>query len=189
MSRIKKFVGNKVFLSPVQDDDAECFTKYMNDMEVTDFTGTTHNIYNYAGEKSWITNIYSSEKNKTFCICRVEDEKVIGNISLMEIDYINRTAELGIMIGEEDSRSKGYGEEAINLLLDYGFNYLNLHSIYLRVNSINKRAIRCYEKVGFKPLGTKREDKFINGKYYDTIYMDLLKSEYIKESITNKTIK
>jgi len=189
MGRIKKFIGKKVFLSPVQDEDTECFTKYMNDMEVTDYTGTTHHVYNFTGEKNWIANIYSNENNKTFSICRVEDEKLIGNLSLMGIDYINRTAELGILIGEEDSRSKGYGEEAINLLLDYGFNYLNLHSIFLKANSINKRAIRCYEKVGFKLFGTKREDKYINGKYYDTIYMDLLKKEYSKESIINKTIK
>ena len=189
MSRVKKFIGKKVFLSPVQEDDAEIFTRYMNDMEITDYTGATHNVYTFAGEKSWIANLYSNSNNKTFSICKAEDEKVIGNLCLTNIDYINRTAELGVLIGEDDSRSKGYGEEAINLLLDYGFNYLNLHSVFLKVISVNKRAIRCYEKVGFKLFGNKREDAYVNGKYYDTFYMDILKSEFLKDSITNKIIK
>lgn len=68
----------------------------------------------------------------------------------MDISYKNRIGTVGIFIGDENNRSNGYGTEALKLLLDYGFNYLNLNNIMLAVKSFNERAIKCYEKVGFK---------------------------------------
>ena len=91
-----------------------------------------------------------------------------------------------IFIGEEENRSKGYGTEALKLLLDYGFNYLNLHSIMLCVMSFNERAIACYKKVGFKEAGRLRENYFLNGKYHDVVYMDILENEFEGEYIRNK---
>ena len=99
---------------------------------------------------------------------------------------ISRTATLGIFIGEKEERSKGYGTEAIKLLLDFGFNYLNLHEIKLDVYEFNKRAIKCYEKIGFKEYGRRRKCKFINGKYYDSIEMDILAEEFRESYIKNK---
>ncbi len=74
------------------------------------------------------------------------------------------------------------------MLLDYGFNYLNLHEIQLDVMSFNERAIRCYEKAGFKQYGRRRESEYVNGKYYDRISMDILKSEFKENYIKNKNI-
>lgn len=82
----------------------------------------------------------------------------------------------------EDNRNKGYGAEVLDLLLDYGFNYLNLNNIMLNVKSFNERAIACYKKVGFKEFGRRRESYFLNGKYYDDIQFELLKT--IKTIVT-----
>ena len=106
------------------------------------------------------------------------NDKLIGNCGFNEIDYKHRKAEIGLFIGDENNRSKGYGKEILKLLLDYGFNYLNLHSINLNVMDFNPRAIRCYEKCGFKEYGRRRKCKFINGKYYDSVCMDILKEEF-----------
>lgn len=102
---------------------------------------------------------------------------------------MNRTATLGIFIEDKEYLSKGYGTEAIRLLLDYGFNYMNLHSIKLHLMSFNERALKCYKKCGFKETGRIRENRFINGKYYDTIAMDILESEFSESYIRNKNIK
>jgi len=107
---------------------------------------------------------------------------------LNDIDNIRRTATLGIFIGEDENRSKGYGTEVLKLLLDYGFNYMNLHSIKLTVFDFNERALRCYKKCGFKETGRHRENRFINGKYYDTISMDILENEFTESYIRNKNI-
>lgn len=87
-----------------------------------------------------------------------------------------------------EARNKGYGTEAIQLILDYGFNYLNLNNIKLDVLSFNERAIACYKKCGFKEYGRRRKSEFINGKYYDRISMDILKEEFIQSYIKNKNI-
>ncbi len=71
---------------------------------------------------------------------------MIGTISLENIDNINRTATLGIFIGDKNYRNKGYGTEAIKLLLEYGFRYMNLYNIKLDLMEFNIRALKCYEK-------------------------------------------
>lgn len=72
--------------------------------------------------------------------------------------------------------------------MDYGFNYLNLNNIKLDVLEVNKRAIACYEKCGFKEYGRRRKSEFTNGKYYDRISMDILKEEFKESFIKNKNI-
>ncbi|MGB4722593.1 MAG: GNAT family protein, partial [Defluviitoga tunisiensis] len=80
---------------------------------------------------------------------------------------------------DKEYLSKGYGTEAMELLLDYGFNALNLQNIMLEVFDYNKRAIKAYEKVGFKVIGKRRQAKFFNNKRYDIIFMDILKDEFL----------
>jgi RimJ/RimL family protein N-acetyltransferase len=95
------------------------------------------------------------------------------------VDQIRQCAEVGLLIGEEENRSKGYGEEVLKLLLDYGFQYLNLNNVMLRVFSFNERAIQCYKKVGFKEMGRRRQSYYLKGKFHDEVYMDILKCERI----------
>ena len=96
---------------------------------------------------------------------------------------------LGIFIGDENYRNKGYGTEAIRLILEFGFKYLNLHSIRLDFLAINERAHKCYLKCGFKDTGKSREQIFLNGKYYDRSHMDILEHEFQGDYIRNKVIK
>lgn len=77
-------------------------------------------------------------------------------------------------------------EEAIRLILDFGFNYLNLNNIKLDLMEFNERALACYKKCGFKEYGRRRKCEFINGKYYDTIAMDILAEEFHGDFIKNK---
>ena len=136
-------------------------------------------------EENWLENA-TSNGGYTFGIIDAKTDELVGNIGLMDIDHINREATLGIFIGEEKYRSKGYGSEAINLILEYGFRYINLHNINLSVNSYNERAIKCYEKVGFKKSGFRREAVFNNGKYYDQLFYDYLDNDFKGDFIENK---
>ena len=105
-----------------------------------------------------------------------------------EKEYLENATNNKLFIGDENNRSKGYGKEILKLLLDYGFNYLNLNNIMLTVKSFNERAINCYQKVGFKEIGRRRKSYFLNGKYYDDIYMDILAEEFKESYIRNKNI-
>ena len=187
MKYYKKLVGERVYLSPVSAEDAYTFIKWMNDFEVTDYIGRSANLLTLPQELTWITEV-TQGKNYLFSIVKNEDDKLIGNIELQKVNHTDRRATLGILIGEAQERSKGYGTEAINLLLDFAFNYLNINSVNLTVLAVNDRARRCYEKVGFKEFGRQRESRFVNGKYYDTIHMDILKSEFMNSFIKNKNV-
>lgn len=187
MKYFKKLLGDRIYLSPRSTEDAEKFTKWMNDFEVTDYTGRSSSIMSLEGEREYLEK--DSNPEATFSIVTLDEDKLIGSIGLENINHIHRSAILGIFIGEKDYLSKGYGTEAIRLLLDYGFNYMNLHNIKLDVMSFNERALKCYKKCGFKEIGRIRENKFVNGKYYDTISMDILDNEFNETYIRNKNIK
>lgn len=187
MKYFKKLLGDNIYLSPRSIDDSEKFTEWMNDFNVTDFIGRSGQLVSLEGEKKYLENTANEEA--LFAIVLLENDKIIGTVSLEGISHIHRKATLGIFIGDKEYLSKGYGTEAIRLILDYGFNYLNLNSIKLDVLAINGRAIKCYEKCGFKEYGRRRKCNFINGKYYDSIEMDILAEEFNESYIRNKNIK
>jgi len=176
MRYFKKIVGERLYLSPVDSEDVEIYAEWMNDLETTINLTTAPKVISLDKEREVLAEMTKGGCN--FAIVRDEDDALLGNCGLLGVDQLQRTAELGIFIGEKEERGKGYGTEALRLLLDYAFNLLNLHSIYLRVRSFNEPAVRSYEKVGFKIIGRRRECVLICGEYYDEIYMDILDHEF-----------
>ena len=188
MEYFKKLVGDRIYLSPKNglDNEVEKFTEWLNDFETTDYIGRSAQIMSLKAEKEFLDSHYKEEAS--FGIVTLNENKLIGTISLEKINHINRTAMLGIFIGDKDYRSKGYGTEVIRLILDYGFNYLNLNSVALHVMSFNERAMKCYKKCGFKEYGRRRQCVFVDGKYYDKVGMDILAKEFKESYIRNKNI-
>lgn len=174
MKYFEKIKGERLYLSPVSVDDAEIYTKWMNDEDVSEKLGNYYKVRTLNFEKKWLEN----EDGYSFAIVLKEDNRLIGNICLLDVNHINQTASLGIFIGEKEDRNKGYGKESIKLLLNYGFNTLNLNNIMLEVFSFNKYAIRTYEKIGFKKIGIRRDSIYRKGKRYDEVFMDILKDDF-----------
>ena len=120
----------------------------------------------------------------------IENDELLGNIELFNVNILQKNAVLGIMLGNPEYQRKGYGKEAINLILDYGFSFLNLYSVSLTVFEYNEVAYNLYKKVGFKEVGRLRKRVEIMGKRYDEIIMDILKEEfesvYIKREIEGR---
>ncbi len=191
MQYYKKLIGDRIYLSPkgASDDEIQKFTEWMNNFEVTDYIGRSGNIITLIGEKDYLENIAKDSKNRNFDIITLNDNKLIGTVSLENINFIERSAILGIFIGDKDFRNNGYGTEAIKLLLEYGFKYLNLHSIRLDLLAVNERAHKCYLRCGFRDTGCSREEIFLNGKYYDKLHMDILENEFDGDYIRNKNIR
>jgi RimJ/RimL family protein N-acetyltransferase len=104
--------------------------------------------------------------------------KLAGDISFLNFDQHERSAEVGIFIGEKEAWNKGYGTEAMQLMVNHGFADFNLNRIYLRVFEINPRGIHCYEKVGFQHEGRQRQAHYLDGKYIDVLMMSILKHEW-----------
>jgi RimJ/RimL family protein N-acetyltransferase len=166
--------GKKCYLSPMNPDDAEKFVEWFNDLELIINLQSYNSVINVEGERRFLDN---PSNDHNYSIVDIEKDELIGNCGFMELDNLNQTAEIGIFIAK-DHWSKGYGTEALALLLDYGFKALNLHNVLLRVYSFNKRAIKCYEKAGFKIIGRRREALHRNMEKHDIIYMDILSDEF-----------
>jgi len=187
MKYYKKLIGERIYLSPVSVEDAEKYVEWFCDFKTTDGIGKSSSIMTVESEREWLESTLKNN-DLNFAIVDLENDELIGNCGIMNINHINRSAEVGIFIGDENKRSNGYGTESLRLLLDYGFNYLNMNNIMLNVKSFNERAIACYKKIGFKEFGRRRESYFLNGKYYDDIQMDILAREFKGSYIKNKNI-
>lgn len=172
--------GKRIRLRAVEREDVAKFHEWVNDPEVT------HGLSMYLpismqGEVDWFENLMKQDPHKrplSIEIRKGKAWKLIGNCGAFGIDVVDRSAELGIMIGDKSEWNKGYGAEAMTLLLRHGFETLNLNRIALRVYAENVRAVRSYEKAGFVLEGRMREAVYKHGKYDDVLIMSVLRSEW-----------
>ena len=143
MKYYKKRIGNLCYLSPINIYDADKFAEWLNDLEVTKYLAISHHQLNIEHEKSILQDMIK-KNTQIFSIIDKANDSLIGNCSLFDINHRSRKAELGIFIGDKEYWGKGFGTEAVKLILDYGFNILNLHNIILETYDFNKRAIEAY---------------------------------------------
>jgi len=170
-------IGERIYLRPLEEEDLDRCMRWINNPEIT--ANLERRLpMSRTLEQEWLTGQYKSEKGFSLAIVLKDGDHHIGNCGLHSIDYVNRNAEFGIMIGEKEQWGKGYASEAARLIINYGFNQLGMHRIFLHVYSHNERAQRVYEKVGFRLEGSMRESYFRGGRYYDTLIMSILESEW-----------
>ena len=178
MTYFKKLIGTKCYLSPCSQEDAQLWTKWDNDLEIAIPLGDeAYTVFSLEKMQN-IVNDVSKQQSQVFSIVDLETDSSIGRCMLFNLDRVNRQAALGIVIGEKEYWGKGFGQDAAKLLLDYGFNLLNLNNIMLGTYSFNERAQACFRKLGFKEIGKRRQARIINMKKYDLILMDMLAEEF-----------
>lgn len=177
MTYVKKLEGKKCFLSPVDKHYADEVVVWSNDLNIALKTHDAQDFINHEKQTSYL-ELMTQGLNHAYMIVEKHTEKPIGLCRLMHVDGIHKTATLGIFIGNKDFLGKGIGEDALRLLIDYAFNFLNIHNIWLYVAEYNLRACNLYKRLGFKEIGRRRQSLYVGGKYYDEIYMDLLSSEF-----------
>jgi len=168
--------GNRIILRAWERSDLEAFTRWFNDPEITIYLGNSHPCMSFDQEQRFYEN--SIDEKHRYCITLKEDGRLIGNCSLIHMNTKDRSAEVGIVIGEKNSWSQGYGREALGLLLEIGFEGLGLNRIFLRHMDFNERGHRCYLAAGFVDEGRFRQDTFVRGEFHDTVLMSVLAEEY-----------
>ncbi|MFX0038400.1 MAG: GNAT family N-acetyltransferase [Promethearchaeota archaeon] len=175
--------GKRVKLGPIKREYLESFLKWFNDPEIIQYLVPFRPMTRMA-EEEWIENLKNREDNIHFSILIPQEDAsdiLIGNCGLHKIDWKNRVAEAGIAIGEKEYQNKGYGTEAMELLVDYGFNTVNLNRIELFTYVFNERALKLYKKIGFIEEGRKRQFFWSKGQYHDSIMMGILAEEWNKK--------
>jgi RimJ/RimL family protein N-acetyltransferase len=173
--------GKLVRLRAYEKFDLDAVMKWKNDEEVTYWLGGEALLYPVSSiaEERFIEAAASpTDRQKNFVIETLADRRYIGGIWFNGIDWRSRHAAIGIVIGDKSLWGKGYGTDAMRVLLRLGFDQMNLHRIWLHVHDYNVRGIKSYEKCGFKREGVLRQDHFARDRYHDTIVMGILDSEY-----------
>lgn len=171
--------GSLVFLRPLERADLnERYLNWLNDPEVTRYTEAGTFPSSAEDLDNYYRSVTSSRNDVILAVIDQKSGEHVGNVKLGPIHWVHRSATFGILIGEKDSWGKGIGLEATRLMVEYGFDHLNLHRIDLGVFAEHKAAVHCYEKAGFKVEGRMREDLFQGGEYKDRLWMGLLRSEY-----------
>lgn len=173
-------VGKKIYLRGLEKNDlAGNMFQWANDPDVTYymFTGAMPNTMELLEEE--YAQLLKSETDVVLAVIDKEADIHIGNVGLYSINWISRSAEFRIIIGEKEYWSKGYGTEATKLIVEYGFERLNLNKLWLGVNAEHKGAIKAYENAGFVHEGILRQEIYRNGKYYDAVRMSILRDEYL----------
>jgi diamine N-acetyltransferase len=175
---IFNIVGTSVALGPPRRDLLAVYLRWVNDFEVTRTLAIGMRPTSWEAEEAWYERVTTSVHDVFFTIYERASLRPIGGTGLHNLDYANRTAEFGILIGEKDCWGKGYGTEATSLMLDFGFTALGLHNIMLRVFSFNERGLRAYTRAGFRIIGRRRQARRFGTHAYDEIYMDSLATEF-----------
>lgn len=172
---VRTIIGQRVSLRPLECGDLATSIKWLNDAEIMRLLGRRHQL-SMAEEERWYEDYLKSGKSRIFAI--EEGGCHIGNIGLHRIDNENRSASLGIVIGEKDRWGKGHGSDALVTVLRYAFRELGLHKVSLRVFQGNDRAISSYKRCGFKQEGVMREQVFKDGKFHNLFAMSILDREF-----------
>lgn len=175
------FEGQKVRLREYRREDIPLRQSYINDAEVSiNLTPDIPYPMTLHEEFKWFESTTAVSDTYKFAIEELEEEQFIGGCSINGVDWKNSVVTIGIFIGSKIHRGRGYGTDAVKVLINFIFMQMNINKIRLIVYSYNQPAIRCYQKCGFKIEGTLRQEVFRDGKYYDKIAMGLLREEYLK---------
>jgi RimJ/RimL family protein N-acetyltransferase len=172
--------GKRVRLRAVEQEDLPRFVTWLNDPEVR-YGLTMYLPLSASEEENWFQNMLKAppaERPLAIDIRQGDGWLHVGDCGFHQIDWKDRSVELGIFIGEKAYWNQGFGTEVMRLLVRHGFQTLNLNRIFLRVLATNPRAIRSYEKAGFIHEGKLRQAAYIDGEYIDLLLMSVLRSEW-----------
>ena len=171
--------GEIVFLRPAERDDIPYFVSWLSDATTTRYIALRSPI-GRAMEERWFDELLESHGRDRwfFVICRLVDSRQVGSLDFHQVDSINGSAGLGIIVGDPADTGHGYGSDALSALISFGFDELRLERIWLDVNAGNDRAERLYARLGFVQEATFRHGEFRRGAFEDIHRMGLLRSEW-----------
>lgn len=165
-------IGERIYLRPLLNNDVIILNKWKNEEEVYKNLGGGFMPTSVDTQVKWMESmIDTSGKDKRFIICNKEDTP-IGMIGLYDINWIHRHCEIGIFIGENTFRGKGFGKEACQLIEKFAKEFLNLRKIKLNVVAENDAAVHMWESLGYKAIGERIDERFIKGEFKNLVLME-----------------
>ncbi len=183
MQRPPILSGEKVYLARFRREDIEMIAPHMCNLELTTLLRGQGLTFSLEDEQDWFESISKNKAEQVIFAILTLEHRLIGGVDLREVVHHTGTAELGIALYDSSDWNQGYGSEAMTLMLRYAMFHLNLHNVLLRVFGFNPRALRAYQKVGFKEVGRRRGAAVLGGERFDEVYMDITRDEVNLESL------
>lgn len=177
--------GRRLYLRPIESSDTPNLCRYVNDPQVRCYISNNFPVSLLSEQKYVEKKMEGNNSEVVLAICLKKGDRFIGIMGLHRIDYINRTATTGAMIGEKSEWNKGYGQEAKALLLEYAFDTLNLRKISSAAIAGNKRSIQHNIKCGYHIEGVMKKEIFKNGRYHDKVVLGIFRHTWQKHKKQN----
>lgn len=174
-------IGKNIYLRALEENDLEGnYVAWLNNADVCRYN--SHHVFPYTRDaaKAYIQGASTSRTMLVLAIVLKNKDRHIGNISLQNINHINRSAEFAILVGEKDCWGKGYSKEAAQLVIEHGLNELNLNRIYCGTMADNAPMQKLAKYLGMKEEGRRRSAAFKSGKFIDVIEFGILMDEFLK---------
>lgn len=178
--------GDKVAIGPLRRDLVPLYHAWISNPETTQYLSEAGMVLTLEEEYGWYESQLHDQATRYFTIYALPDYQPIGTINLHQVNTRHHKANLGIMIGEPSMRGQGLGTEAVELVVDYGFNAMGLHNIWLTTYEFNIAGQRAYAKAGFTEVGRRRQCRYLNGRFWDEIHYDILASEFTRSRLAPK---
>lgn len=174
---MSRTIGKLVYFRPVERSDIDGgWHQWINDPVANE-----HLFGAFPINKDELQRYYEGSQppgSVMFAVCAKENDRYIGNARLGSIDWVNRICTYGRLIGDPEYRGKGYGTDALLLLLRYGFHTLGMNRIWSTADSLNAVSLRSNEKIGMKQEGRMREALYRDGAFRDTIILSMLRRDF-----------
>lgn len=169
--------GKNIYLRALEPEDLEFIHAIENDESMWEISNT-QTPYSKFLIKQYLDHAHKDifEVKQLRLVISNYENVALGMIDLFDFDFKHRRAGVGILVKEQNDRLKGYGREALNLLIDYSFTHLDLNQLYCNISEENDASIKLFSNQGFKKIGLKKDWNFVNGSY---------KNEYLFQLINN----
>ncbi|WP_298533471.1 GNAT family protein [uncultured Algibacter sp.] len=169
--------GKHIYLRALEPEDLDFIHAVENDESIWEIS-FTQTPYSKFLIKQYLENAHKDiyEVKQLRLVISGTDHTTLGLIDLFDFDFKNRRAGVGILVKEPNNRLKGFGNEALELLIDYSFTHLDLHQLYCNISENNEASIKLFSNQGFKKIGLKKDWVYVNGAF---------KNEYLFQLINN----
>lgn len=173
--------GDSIYLTRFDKSNAETLRGWLNDPAVNEWLISSQLPYSSDQELAFFDlteREWSAGTAYRFQIHVADDDRLIGIVGLDAVSLLHRRGEVGVFVGSLADQNLGYGRDAIVTLLRFGFDRLGLHSIAIKANTENERAVHLYSSIGFTETGRERECAYMRGRFRDHVCFDMLDSEF-----------
>ncbi len=168
--------GNTIYLRALEPEDLEFIYAIENDEDIWEVSNT-QTPYSKFLIRQYLENAHQDiyeAKQLRLAICTNTSDKAIGLIDLFEFDPKNNRAGIGIVIQNVEDRSKGYGKEALGLVIDFSFTQLQLHQLFANIGVENSSSLNLFAIFGFQKIGVKKDWIYTNNNYQDEAIFQLI---------------